>query len=86
MALFLAMDPMQTVFAINVIVAVFRFTLVRVVVVGINRKYYASQKSRSNSNYENSISFETLINKSPDSVVDKNLPEIWNNAWSEQLL
>ncbi|CAG8583989.1 9399_t:CDS:2 [Dentiscutata erythropus] len=51
----------------------------------INRKYYASQKSRSNSNSENSISFESLINQSSDSVVDKDLPEIWNNAWLEQL-
>ncbi|CAG8697530.1 hypothetical protein C2G38_2153489 [Gigaspora rosea] len=50
----------------------------------INRKYYDSQKSRLNS--ENSISFKkSLINKSFDSVVDKDLSEIWNNAWSEVL-
>ncbi|KAF0557673.1 hypothetical protein F8M41_012806 [Gigaspora margarita] len=47
----------------------------------INRKYYASRKSPSNS--KNPISFEPLINKSSDDI-DKDLPEIWNNAWSEQ--
>ncbi|CAG8728773.1 11291_t:CDS:2 [Racocetra persica] len=46
----------------------------------INRKYYASQKSRLNS--ENSIS---SINKSFDSINDMDLKEIWNNAWSEIL-
>ncbi|RIB30146.1 hypothetical protein C2G38_2027102 [Gigaspora rosea] len=45
----------------------------------INQKYYASRKSPSNS--KNSISFKPLINKSSD-VIDKDLPEIWNNAWS----
>ncbi|CAG8847359.1 44733_t:CDS:1, partial [Gigaspora margarita] len=64
----------------------------------INRKYYANLKSRINS--ENSISFgkslinksensisseQSLINKSSDSVIDKDLPEIWNNFWSEFL-
>ncbi|CAG8470589.1 6819_t:CDS:1 [Dentiscutata erythropus] len=49
-----------------------------------NQKYYDSRKSRINS--ERSISFEkSLINKSSDSVVDKDLSEIWNNTWSEAL-
>ncbi|CAG8660863.1 13925_t:CDS:2 [Dentiscutata heterogama] len=49
-----------------------------------NQKYYYSRKSRINS--ESSISFEkSLINESSDSVVDKDLPEIWSNACSEAL-
>ncbi|CAG8574034.1 1023_t:CDS:1 [Ambispora leptoticha] len=46
----------------------------------INRKYYASRKSRLNS--ENSIS---SVNKSSDSINGMDLLEIWNNACSEAL-
>ncbi|CAG8729979.1 17728_t:CDS:1 [Racocetra persica] len=46
----------------------------------INRKHYASRKSRLIS--ENSVS---SINKSSDSINDMDLKEIWNNACSEAL-
>ncbi|RIB12548.1 hypothetical protein C2G38_2041733 [Gigaspora rosea] len=50
----------------------------------INRKYYESRKSRLNS--EDPISSEeSLINKTSNFVVCKDLPAIWNNAWSKYL-